>query len=442
MAYSWKRTATTAYGFSLARLALNLYLLCDSTDVDGSGAGRSPLHQEEICQGLSLLRSFLDKTLTEEQCGRLREERRQEMERLLTCSETLDIYDYVLRRVELRFRKGDAQAEALSEETLAQELCGYCAGDREELGIRMMQILRELPVRYTKQKYFENLGRALQPYVGSGREALEAAFYEIDMIVRGAMQPDEELARREPEISGLLGTLQEISYRTLTREDYERAVAAHRQASDLVDERIHICGERQDLVNDMYVLLLTGADAMHDLTEEQPSRTILRRIGELDAAGELLSPQELEQELDGLEGVQEKLLERMEQLSPAPEYREGESEEDAKGRQVERLTSTSRFASLEDSKTEGYVTGQDVEQAVGDFAERVTPLLSSLQKPVMRAVMAITLSHLPVLGQAKTAGELQALIVSRLAGCPDYAEKTASMSILHDLMENDCDAFL
>jgi len=442
MAYNWKRTATTAYGFSLARLALNSYLLCDSADNDESGSELSPLYQEELCQGLSLLRSFLDKTLTAEQCGRLREERRQEMERLLTCSEALGIYDYVLRRVELRFRKGDTQTEVPSEETLAGQLCSYCASDREELGIRMMQILRELPVRYTKQKYFENLGNALQPYVGSGREALEAAFYELDMIVRGAMQPDEELAQREPEISALLRTLQEISYRTLTKEDYERAVAAHRQASQLVDARIHICGERQDLVNDMYVLLLTEADAIHDLTEEQPSRTILRTLGALDPAGGPVLPRELEEELDRLEGVQEKLSERMNQLSPAPEYREGESEEEAKGRQVELLTSTSRFAALEASKTEGYVTRQDIAHAVSDFAERVTPLLSSLQKPVMRALMAITLSHLPVLGQAKTAEELEALIVSRLAGCSDYAEKTASMSILHDLMENDYDAFL
>ena len=97
--------------------------------------------------------------------------------------------------------------------------------------------------------------------------------------------------------------------------------------------------------------------------------------------------------------------------------------------------SSSTFASLETRKDCAGVSREDVEREADRFFAELKPVLSSLQKPVARGVMAMSLSYLPVFFNSPE--EIGAYIRNSLGCCADLAEKEACMDLLMQVMESD-----
>ena len=131
-----------------------------------------------------------------------------------------------------------------------------------------------------------------------------------------------------------------------------------------------------------------------------------------------------------LEGVQEEYFEKYQQLS----FRQ-EEEMDPLAFRVDMLMSTSTFADLEENKRQGHVTREDLEEVTATFFAELETVFSSSQKPVIRAIMATTLSYLPVRFQSPD--ELQNYIRNSLDCCTDLAERAVCMELLQQMMEMD-----
>ena len=97
--------------------------------------------------------------------------------------------------------------------------------------------------------------------------------------------------------------------------------------------------------------------------------------------------------------------------------------------------SGSTFVSLKKSRERKNVTKEDVKKAADDYFASVGSVFSSCPKPVARAIMAFTLSCLPVF--LNSPDDLQAYIQDSLSCCSDPAEKEACMDLLMQLMERD-----
>lgn len=432
MAQHWKKRASVAYGYSLTRLALNTYMYYEELPL--AYDERAGEQEETDRQYMELLGAFLDGNCSAEQIRSFREDIRKRMELVVAYADSFRIYEYALNRMEKRFQE-ELPAPVCSDEEFVHALMGYVTAvkDAAAMNQRIGQIIGQLPVRFTRQKYYSLVQEALSAYIGSDRSGLDGIMYLLR--TSGMAELTKEQRAEKPELDELLDELSKLSFKNMDAGQYQNA----QNQVILASERLNALAEYyqlvEEMVNDLYVLSLTKADAIRDIGEEKHAYGILNALCGLYRQSVRQIPEELEQELEALEGTQEAYFEKYQRLDPAPEYQEGEEENAAWGRWVDRLMSSSPFALLEEAAAGGTVDRRDVEREAEAFFALMEPVFKSVQKPVMRAIMATTLSYLPLC--FNSLDEIQEYIRNSFASCTDLAEKETCMELLQQLMESD-----
>lgn len=429
MVRNWKKKASVVYGYAMARLALNMYLYFGELPLEyEQGTGR----QEEFDRRyMELLGWYLDGEYPRvlENIDDFRREIRQEMETVVAYSDAVQIYEYALNRIERRFVNGSSEPE-IEIENLVGNVMHYLASteDTTVQNQRIHELLRQLPIRFTRQKYFSMVHDALTSYIGSDYAGLEEVMYLLrcGSLIELSQRCGSGYGRLEE----ILACLKKLSFRDLTKEDYEKTNAQVKEAGELLLNLTEYCNNLEEMVNDLYLLCLTGPEAMRDAAKEASAFAILKGLWRQYENGSREISQQLFAHLPELEGVQEEYFEKYQQLS----FRQ-EEETDPLAFRVDMLMSTSTFADLEENKRQGHVTREDLEEVTATFFAELETVFSSSQKPVIRAIMATTLSYLPVRFQSPD--ELQNYIRNSLDCCTDLAERAVCMELLQQMMEMD-----
>ena len=122
MAHNWKRQASLAYGCALTRLALNFYLFFEELPEQYEDENSS--QRELDGQLVGLTGSFLDGKAKEllEQISAFRIRIQDEMHQVMAYSDALQVYEYVLNRLEPRF-EGELFPE--EDDEAAREILRY-----------------------------------------------------------------------------------------------------------------------------------------------------------------------------------------------------------------------------------------------------------------------------------------------------------------------------
>lgn len=434
MVRNWKKTASMAYGYAMVRLALNLFLYFEELPAEyEEGMG----HQRELdARFMELLGWYLDGEYDRilEELDEFRRQIRQEMETVVAYSDAFQIYEYVWKRLERRFDK-DIPPLEMDEEALVGRLMHYLsqAGDAAVMNQRVQEILQQLPVRYTRQKYFGIVHDALTTYVDGDHAGLEEIMYLLrsgSMIEYSRRKGHgyESLDRRMEQLKG-------ISFKELTGEGYQSARQETMEAGEMLTALLEYCSNLGEMANDLYILCLAGPEAVRDAAKERAVHEILSGIRTLYEQNSRKIPEELFAYLPELEGIQEEYYERYQQLSFRQEEASEEDETDRLAARVELLMSSSIFFEMEGEQKRGSVTREEMEAEAAAFFADLKSTFASCQKPVMRAIMAITLSYLPI--HFQSAGELQNHIRNSLSCCTDSAEKETCMKLLQLMMERD-----
>lgn len=438
MANQWKKRATVAYGYSLTRLALNAYMFFDTLSAGSEEHETWRKDTEAACW--DLLDRHLEGSLEKEVAEQLRQQIRSAVEDIIAYTDGFQIYEYALNRVERRFVEAPSRLEWSEEECISQVM-GFITSAREASAMnrRIQEVLEQLPIRYTRQKFYGIVMESMTAFIGSDRENLDNFLYVLRTC--GMAELTKNRRERWPELAALFEELERLEFKELTAESYQEA----RQKLQLASEQLLAMSDYyqlfQELVNDLLVLCLTSEEAIHDASGEIHALNILRRLAGLYQEGTRGIPEELEQELESLEGVQETWYENYQRLAPAPDYHEGENGEAGKERCVDRLLSSSLFAPLEETPEASHVlTRQEVETAAQGLVAALDPVLTACKKPVMRAVMASILGHLPV--SFHSLDEVLAYIRRSMDSCTDRAEKETCMELLQQLMESEDYALL
>lgn len=429
MAKQWKKQASVAYGYALTRLALNSYMYFEELPEDYS-INEAVRRQEPMdLEFQKLLRDLTNDTISLEEVGALRAQVQNEMECIIAFTDCFRIYEHVLNRIERRF-DSSFPLSGLSDQEMASQILNFVTGvkDAADMNRRIQEVIGQLPVRFTKQKYYSMVQEALSAYIGAQGEALENTMYLLRTA--GMAELSDEQKANYPELNDYLNTLSQMVFRTMTEEEYRKASGVLAVASEMVGALSEYYQMLQEMINDLYLIAMAKEDAVRDVSKEQCALRILK--GLLEMEGRTI-PEMVEEELYHLEGVQEEYYEKYLRMEPAPEYQEGEDTDFAKMRAADLLMSSSNFASLEPKKELHEVTRQDVDAAFDDFVKQIDPVLKSCQKPVVRAIMATTLSVLPVC--FNSVNEIQEYVVNSLGGCSDLEEKEASIDLIHQLME-------
>lgn len=432
MAQHWKKQASVAYGYSLTRLALNTYMYFEELPLTYDEGEKERKAADE--RYMALLEAFGKGKYSVKEISGFREEIRKKMELTIACADSLLIYEYALNRVERRFQQGHPVSE-FSDDEFIHMLMGYLTAvkDASDMNQRIGQIIGQLPIRFTRQKYYSMVQEALSAYIGSDRAGLDNMMYLLR--TNGMIELTQEQKAELPEIKELLDELAGLSFKDLDAVRHQDAQNKVILASKRLNGLAEYCRLMEEMVNDLYVLALTKADAVRDTGEEAHAYCILNTLVELYRQSVRQLPESLEQELAALEGTQEAYYEKYQRLDPALEYREGEEEWAAWSRWVDRLLSSSPFAVLEETSGKGTVERRDVEREAEAFFVRLDPVLKSVQKPVMRAIMAATLSYLPLC--FNSLDEIEAYIRRSFESCTDLAEKETCKELLQQIMEND-----
>lgn len=445
MARQWKKQASVAYGYALTRLALNCFMYFDELAAgeyaDGEEAGQNlaagrekgadfrQKQQQEDDQFRKLLGAWLDGELQLADVAAFREQIRREMEAVVAYTDCFQIYEYALNRVERRFDETLPVAE-LSEEDFVHQVMGFLTAtdDAATMNRRIQEVIGQLPVRFTRQKYYGMVREALSAYIGADSEALENIMY---LLRTGAMVGlDTDKKTEYPELQAMLETLAQIRFKELTAESYQNAVQTVTLAGEKLLALSEYCQMMQEMANDLYLISLTREVAVRDTAQENCAVGILKGLLELDGKA---TPGELEESLYGLEGVQEEYYEKYQRLDPAPEYQEGEDEEAYQMRCVDLLMSASTFVSLQENRQPKVVESCDIDRAVDEFVILTDRVFDGCQKPVLRAIMASTLSALPVC--FNSLDEIRAYVANSLGSCFDFAEKETCKELIMQLME-------
>lgn len=438
MANQWRKLSSAGYGYSLARLALNASLYFDVQEDPEFGMTReeyNPLAEKFI----ELLGRFCEGENPSEMADEafaLREACKKEMETVVAFLDHFRVYEYVINRIERRYSDDLPEVED-TEEFLSRLL--HFIMDTEDGGTmnqRIQMVVRELPIRMTRQKYYSILRDSLAIYLGADKKSFDQMMY----FLRSAslLGLTEEEKNRRPEFAGLLDQLASQKISEMPKEVFYDLQSKLENTGFRISKDSDSLHELQDLINDFCVICLCKESAVRDAAEEQNAGAILSAICESWNAHSEIPEEIFDDHMDALEGVQEEYFEKYMRMDFKEDAWEDQKQK-KQASQVQNLLSTSSFALLEtdDDESEKELDRETLDKSIDEFIAEVDPLLKSLQKPVVRAVMAGGLSTIPF--GFNSSQDLFEYMKNSLDSCTDYAEKAASMELLEMMMDEEED---
>ncbi len=382
----------------------------------------------------------------------------KKMQVLTAYTDVFQVYEYVLNRIEYRFKE---EMEELSEEEFIQKALAYIFDTQDNVVVnsKIKEVLGQLPIRMTKQKYFELLKSSLSLYKDGDMSSLESFLY---MIRTCSMLYDTEEMKSYPYLLNLREEFSKENYKDISQDRYEELTKLLEVSSVYINTRVDFYFGLQECINNMYVMLLSspyiymeGGYKLENLKGEMKYlilpqdmdklREIISEINTGFLKGELLPlDKKVEEKMSYTEGKQEILIEevsKMEAYLPEIKGRYRDLIDSLMLGSVfnsvllsEKLLSSSLFVDLDKLESKDMVGEEDIIKAQEEVLSELAGLFSQNERAVTRAVMANTLSKLPVF--FKNQSEIKDFIESSLDQCQDKAEKTACIRIVQSFFEN------
>ncbi|MBT9779573.1 hypothetical protein GPL15_24140 [Clostridium sp. MCC353] len=425
-----KKQLTSVYRYAYTNLALNYYTYFE-TVMDKTG------DQEKLASYTThfnrLLGDFLEGGENIEELDLLRNQVKDVMEALTAYADSIMIYEYVINRLERRFITGTAIPETQGE--VISKVMQYICNSKDSVVVngRISEVVEQLPVRFTRNKFFNMVSDSLSIYIGGERLALDNMMYFLR--ASAMIYLPESGAEGFEELHQMINELKAADYTKLTKEDYNRLTRLIEDAGQIVTDQLGDVMSFMELINDLYLMELSKSDAVVDLGEEEILKFItsgiMRKFNQEDWTE---IEDEISEKLVFLEGRQESFYEKY--LKYEIQDEEIEKPYDVILKKISVLMSGSSFASFEEPAAgEEKADRKWVEQETEKYFETLNQLFQGMKKPVMRAVMAQVLSKLPVC--FNSVREIEDYIRNSLDSCTDIYEKETCMELLLDLVESE-----
>lgn len=434
-----KKQMTAAYQYSYVRLALNYYTFFETIAEEAHIPDRisdSANRLNELLHGHFSGQDKLDGLL------KLREDITHEVEVMTSYADCFQIYEYVLNRLERKFKT--LPSPGSDDEAFVKRILEFITGTSEApvMNGRIKQIIGQLPIRLTKQKFFSLVMEGLSVYIGSSRENLKDMMYTLRTESMTKLPKDMENGHKD--LYELLEQFRHTDYRNMTGEGFDEAMAKLTSASEELTNESGLYVMIQEIINDFCVLLFAGTEAVIDVKEEELYRSIVTDILEKFRKEDYsFGEDSFFEKFTQLEGRQEAYYERYLKIELPQGNEEWNKDSDyIKALNVDRLLSGSSFAELinqgsgtkpEQTEDESFVDRAYLETEAGAYLKELEDVFSGSSKQVVRAIMAKVLSDLPV--YFNSIDEIQAYIRGSLESCLDEAEKETCKELLEELMD-------
>jgi hypothetical protein len=359
------------------------------------------------------------------------------MEIVTAYVDRLAIYEHILNRVEFEFSDEEFD-ENYYENSFTNDIMHYIieVNDAAVSNGRIGEMVTQLPMRLTRQKFFERLKDAFSLYKGNDLSSLNDFAYMVRTL-SGIYEP-EGFGVRFEYIHELYRELEQADYKDIDKAQYEKLSDILSIAAQAVTGLSDLYVNLMELVNDAYIILLTKEYAIMDSDEQAACHNILQSAMSLETQQE-----DVNDSFICLEGHQERVYNQissndyvidtvLENLKDEA-VQSGVYEAFQKLRQCAKLSSGSYFVVLADNPDIRTATQEDVERV---YESILTPLQNSFaEHPTIfnRAVMAIVLGSLPVFFE--NVDEIQSYINTSLSQCRSRSERMACVKLIRMIID-------
>lgn len=361
-------------------------------------------------------------------------------------------YEYVTNRCEYLFREPVAD-KTYTDEDFTREIMQYIFSEEENAVInsKICEIIAELPLRLTKNKFFELLSDGLSVYSGTDKETIDDFIY---VLQSSSMLTIPEGLEKYAVLREIYDYVKDLNYAEITEEQFHNAEDRLRYAADYIEQETNILMMLQGLINKAYVMIIAAPYVERSQGETDCAMKIIEEVEKNFFNSEYLTLEDdITDKFVFLEGVPEDLQNIIQSVEYVLDTVKNNhlgivknimADNIYQGLFVcENLLTDSLFIDLSDTltifdekkeKEESFDITEYLNSKREELMEELMTFFKNNQKQVNRSVMALIISRLPVFFNNIT--EVQDYVYNSLSNCTNKAEKQASIEIIKCIMEN------
>ena len=436
------------YEYSLIHLVLNYYTLKEVQDDLGNASFDNFLSGVLNEIHTMLFQTLFDDELKEdysaviEDINRMRDEMTKRMTILTSYTDTLQIYEYVLNRIEYGVTK---ETYPVEENELATKVFQYLFKDNDKMVInsKIQMVTGQLPIRMTKGRFFNYLTDTLNIYKGSDKTAVDNF---VAMLKSTALlELPEGYEDAYPEIVEIVRVMEHADFKHLDLKEYQTLMEQFSVTASHLTELVSHYLLTMEIINDFYAVLLAMP---YEKNNEKSIITCISMLKGLHDAfissGEI--PEMVDEGFIIIEGKQEVLGEEIMQYESILQDVLTEHEDTISWIMadqifnnlslISKLLSNSLFIDLMKEEVQPemaddeYITSQR-DSLIG----LLTDFFDKHPKEINRAVMAALFSNMPVLFNSQQ--EIKEYLEYSLNHCSNNSELMACAKILEEMMEEE-----
>ncbi len=308
---------------------------------------------------------------------------------------------------------------------------------------KIVEIVRQLPIRMTKNKFFELLAEGIKVYRGSEISSVEDFLYMIKTTSMIEISP--YINDLSEDIKSIYEEFSTINFSEIDENKYNDLRQKLSFAVSYLEQSISLYMSLGELINDLYVILLSSPYKTHTSKDSKVCKTIIKKINNMMNEDELTSIYDkIADDFIELEGRQEMLQAKFSSYEFIIDLALTEHSETLQNlmlqktyislKQIMDLESGSIFVEFNEANS-NIADDSYIEKITNELIDTLTCIFKDNQKLVNRAIMAHVLSGLPVF--FNNIEEINNYITSSLSQCRDKAEKAAVIEIVIQMLEEE-----
>lgn len=406
----------------------------------------------DICKYFSIITNLLDKHLCEreavdasakEAIAQVRDNVEYKMHILTAYTDAYEIYEYILNRVEMGIK---GEVTPVDTKGLSEKMFAYVFSENDTVVInsKLQLLMAQLPVRMTKNKFFDIVSNTLNIYEGGETGSVDDF---VDML-RGSMllQKPNGFETEYPFLYHVYCDLKDADYANLSEEQFDNLVVRLNQAATIIRNEVSAYMLLQEVINDVFTIMLTIDGAYETNVQTTPGYVSACKIITSCVKTENMDvlPDEVMDEFFCIEGVQERVYESVMVLETILEdilYGKEEQIEALSLRDnfdrlslVEKLLSTSLFINLNEHRQESKIADHAyIESKKEVLIAELSELFGSVSRMVYRSMMCKLLATMPIFMNSQQ--EIRDYFDYVIENCGDESELCACKKLICELIE-------
>lgn len=436
------------YEYSLLQSAMEFYsfkeMLEDASDV-----------KEEISSEAQRLCDWVKEVIKTEENGKFREEHLKQIDALRTevmekveCltmyADELQIYEYVFNRKEMEYQE---EKKVMADDIFISRLLQYIFGTKDNVLVnqRIQEAVGQLPVRMLKSKYFDYIKDSLYCYKDADQSSIDSFLYMLR--TSATIYKPKTDSKHYSSIKKNIKLLEGLDYTNLSQKDFEKYSKILKDTAYVIAKLSDFNVQIAKTINSLYIFLLMRPYVMSVKEEVEKNCCFILE----STAEHLWTPlnEELEETIshvfNELLGIPERHIEEYQYFSGGlsiikQEYREL-PQSMALDSQMEclyiadKLCNNSIFINIHEEEKSHPVTSEYLETQFNHLVTDLTELFKKHPQCINRAVMAATLSKLPVF--FNNMQEVKEYMEQSLFQCKNASEKSAAKELLLSIMAQE-----